>query len=254
MHHHFIDRYARQDSVVHRLDARTKLVIALVYSGFVVSVSRYDLAPLVPLAVLPFAWVTLGRIPWPFVARQILVCSPFILTLAVFNPLFDHSVQRVVLLGRPVEVAGGVLVAANLVFKFLLGVTCLIALSSTTRFDQILAAMRWFHVPQILVMQMHFLYRYLFELIGQSQELLRARSARDLGGLTLRRRMQSSAGMVGVLFVRSYESAGKVFQAMQARLYDGRIPAAQSLAFGRSDLAAVALAAAYLAFCYGSAR
>ncbi len=252
MHHGFIDRYAREDSIVHRLDARTKLLIALAFTMMVVSIPKYQIAPFIPLVVLPFAWITLGKIPWPFVGRQILICSPFILTLVIFNPLFDHSSQPVVLLGRQYILPGGFLIAANLLLKYLLGLTCLVALSSTTRFDHLLLALRKFHLPKILILQLYFLYRYLFELIEQGEEILRARRAREVGRLTIRRRVKSSAGMVGVLFTRSYESSIKIFQAMQARLYDGQLPAAHELHFTRPDLAAGLITAAFLLFCYGS--
>ncbi|MFA5864323.1 MAG: cobalt ECF transporter T component CbiQ [Phycisphaerae bacterium] len=250
MHHHFIDRYAREDSVIHRLDARTKLLTAIVFSAYVVSIPRYEIAPLVPLVIIPFTWITLGKIPWPFVGKHILICSPFILTLAVFNPLFDHSLQHIVLFGSRYTVPGGFLIAINLLVKYLLGITCLIALSSTTRFDHLLLAMKKFRVPRILILQMYFLYRYLFELIEQGHEILRARQARDVGHLTVARRIRSSSGMVGVLFIRSYESALKVFQAMEARLYDGHLRTVEQLQFTRPDLIAFIFTAGFLFFCY----
>jgi cobalt/nickel transport system permease protein len=252
MHHGFIDRYAREDSIVHRLDARTKLLIAVTFSLVVVAIPKYQIAPLVPLVILPFAWITLGKIPWPFVGRQILLCSPFILTLVIFNPLFDHSTQTVVFLNHRYALPGGLLIAANLLLKYVLGLTCLVALSSTTRFDHLLLALRKFHLPRILILQLYFLYRYLFELIEQGEEILRARRARQVGHLSIRRRIKSSAGMVGVLFARSYESSIKIFQAMQARLYDGQLPTSQALQFTRYDLVAGLCTAGFLFFCYGS--
>ncbi len=254
MHHSFIDRYAREDSIVHRLDARTKLLVAIAFTAFVVSVPKYAISPLVPLAVLPFAWITLGRIPWAFVGKHILICSPFILTLAVFNPLFDHSSQHVAFLGSTRDIPGGYLIALNLTGKYLLGITCLIALSSTTRFDHLLLAMRSFKVPRVLILQLYFLYRYLFELIEQGEEILRARQAREVGRLTIRRRIRSSAGMVGVLFIRSYESALKIFQAMEARLYDGQFSTVRQLTFQPADWLALSAVCGFLLFCFVSNR
>jgi len=250
MHHHFIDRYAREDSIVHKLDARTKLIAAFVFSAYVVSIPKYQIAPMVPLVIFPFAWITLARIPWKFVGKQILICSPFIITLGLFNSLFDSTSQRFVFNGRVCNLPGGVLVAANLVGKYLLGISCLIALSSTTRFDHLLLAMRKFHLPKIFVLQLYFLYRYLFELIEQGHEILRARQARAIGRLTFRNRVRSSAGMVGVIFVRSYESSIRIFQAMEARLYDGELRTASELHFHLTDAAAFGLAMIFLIFCY----
>jgi len=254
MHHSFIDRYAHGDSIIHRLDPRTKLIGAIVFTVFVVSLPKYAVSPLIPLAIFPFAWITLGKIPWKFVGKHILICSPFILTLAVFNPLFDHTTQRIFLFGQLRTIPGGYLIAANLVGKYLLGVSCLIALSSTTRFDHLLLAMQRFKVPRVLTLQLYFLYRYLFELIEQGEEIRRARLAREVGHLTLQRRIRSSSGMVGVLFIRSYESALKIFQAMEARLYEGQIQSVQRLKWRRSDGITLILTLFFLFFCYASIR
>jgi cobalt/nickel transport system permease protein len=252
MHHGFIDRYAREESIIHHLDARTKLILAVVFTAVVVSIPKYQIAPLVPLVIFPFTWITLAKIPWSFVGKQILICSPFVLTLVLFNPLFDHSSQPVALFSRHYILSGGILIAGNLLLKYLLGLTCLVALSSTTRFDDLLLAMRKFHLPKILILQLYFLYRYLFELIEQGEEILRARQAREVGHLSIRRRVKSSAGMVGVLFARSYDSASRVFQAMEARLYDGQLPTSRKLHFTRNDLLAGLCAAGFLFFCYVS--
>lgn len=249
MHHHFIDRYARDNSILHQLDARTKLVAAIAFTMAVVSVPRYELAPLIPLVILPFAWIALAGIPWSFVGKQVLICSPFILTLVIFNPLFDRSRHTILLFGQVMTLSGGLLVGANLLAKYLLGMACLVALAGTTRFDHLLQALTFFRVPRVLVLQLYFLYRYLFELIEQGYEIRRARQARHVGRLTIRRQIRSSTGMVGVLFVRSYESALKIFQAMEARLYDGQLRTAQRPRFTPRDAAALSLVAGFLVFC-----
>lgn len=252
MHHHFIDRYARCDSVVHRLDARVKLLCALVFTGYVVSIGKYQVWPLIPLVLVPFAWLSFGGVPWRFVGKHIVICSPFIITLAVFNPIFDGTRQAVVFFGLRMEVSGGWLVASNLLLKYLLGLGCLVALASTTRFEHLLLAMQSFGVPRILILQISFLYRYLFELIEQAQEVLRARRARSVGRLSFDVRVRSAAGMVGILFVRSYESSQRIFQAMQARLYDGRLRTSQRLRLGCADLLVLGSVIGFLVLCYSA--
>ncbi len=250
MHHHFIDYYAQGSSVVHQLDARTKLIVALLYTGCVVAVNKYHLAEFVPMAILPFAWITLGGIPWRFVGKQILLCSPFILAVIVFTPMFDNSIHRITINQTTFTIAGGYIVAANLLFKYLLGITTLVGLASTTRFDHLLLAMRKFHLPDILIVQLAFLYRYLFELIEQAHQMLRAREARSVGRLPVSLKIRSSKTMVAMLFIRSYESSKKIFQAMQARGYDGKIRTMRQLRLCCADIIVLLAVIFYLYFCF----
>jgi len=250
MHHHFIDYYAQGDSVIHRLDARTKLIVALIYTGFVVGVNKYSVAAFIPLTILPFAWITLANIPWRFVGKQILLCSPFILAVIIFTPMFDKSVHQITFNQTTFTIAGGYIVSANLLIKYLLGITTLVGLASTTRFDHILLAMRKFHLPVILIVQLAFLYRYLFELIEQAHQMLRARDARSVGRLPISLKIRSSKTMVAMLFIRSYESSKKIFQAMQARGYDGKIRTIRQLKFHYTDMFVTIIFCVYLYLCF----
>jgi len=250
MHHHFIDRYARCDSAVHRLDPRTKLLCAVLFTGYVVSIPKYEISPLIPLVLLPFAWISFAGIPWRFVGKHILICSPFIITLAVFNPIFDRTARMSTIAGLSVCLPGGWFVAGNLVAKYLLGISCLVALAGTTRFDHLLLALEKFRAPRILILQLSFLYRYLFELVEQAHEIIRARRARYVGRLATAMKIRSATGMVGILFVRSYESSQKIFNAMQARLYDGQLRTTKQLRFTSRDLIVFTAVIAYLVICY----
>ena len=85
MHHAQIDRLSYQDSVIHRLDPRVKLITVIVFTIFVISSAQTSFSILSWYAVGPFALLVLGRIPFKFVLKQILIVSPFIVVLAVSN-------------------------------------------------------------------------------------------------------------------------------------------------------------------------
>jgi cobalt/nickel transport system permease protein len=53
----------------------------------------------------------------------------------------------------------------------------------------------------------------------------RARAARDGGLGPWSLRFRSHAGVVGVLFLRTYDRAERIYWAMAARGFDGRLPA-----------------------------
>ncbi len=241
MHHHYIDRFAQLDSPIHRLDARAKIIAVVVYTVVLISVPKYQTASLVPYAVLPFFLLVMGQIRLGFVLKHILMVSPFIVCLAAFNPIWDSA-------PRPFAgtwVRGGWLVCGSIMIKFFLGMAALIALSSTTRFSDLLAGLQKLHVPRLLVMQLSVLYRYLFVLVDEVMHIKRARDAR-LGGLaTVQLRLRAVGGMVGSLFVRTLERAEGIHQAMEARGYDGTIRTLEGGAFGVVDAVFLGAALVY---------
>jgi cobalt/nickel transport system permease protein len=98
------------------------------------------------------------------------------------------------------------------------------------------------------VLQLAFLYRYLWILMDELMHLRMARAARDGGQGPWRVRFRGSAGVVGVLFLRTYDRAERIYWAMAARGFDGTLRAPKSAHMHARDVlliaAAVALAAA----------
>lgn len=241
MHHHYIDRFAYQDSPIHRLDPRAKVLAVLAYSVVLISLGRYEL-PSAWFVVFPAVLLMWGGIPLWFVAKHTLIVSPFVVCLVAFSPVFDRAPVAV----GGMEVAGGWLTAASVLIRFLLGMGALIGLASTTRFPELLKGLEKLGVPRLLVTQLRFLYRYLFLLVDQAMHLRQARRARDAGHGPIGWRWRSSAGLVGVLFVRTLEQAERTHLAMIARGYDGTIQLLRPLRWRRHDWVFVVATAAYV--------
>jgi len=223
MHHAYIDRFAQGDTPVHRLDARAKLIVVAIYTALVVSVPKYDLAALFPYAILPFAMLVFGEIPLGFVAKHLLLVSPFIVFVAIFNPIYDATPVLVRLGHEAFWVRGGLLSCANICGKFVLTVSALVALVSTTRFSDVLKALSWFRLPRLFVVELSFLYRYLFLLVEQVMRMKRARGCRAVGRTPLGWRLRATGGIIGNLFLRSLERGERVYAAMVARGFDGTV-------------------------------
>ncbi|HET6476167.1 MAG TPA: cobalt ECF transporter T component CbiQ, partial [Thermoleophilia bacterium] len=99
-----LDRLARLDTSVHRVDPRAKVVTTGVFIVCVVSYGKYDLLGLLPFAFFPVVMATEGGLPLGFLGKLLLVASPFALVMGAFNPLFD---QEVVAYVGSVPVSGG---------------------------------------------------------------------------------------------------------------------------------------------------
>jgi cobalt/nickel transport system permease protein len=235
MHHAYLDRYAGGDSVFHRLDSRVKLLAAIVYTILILSLPRTTPAVVCWYAIAPFGVLTFAGIPVAFVFRRIAVVSPFVLILAISCPLYDKTPQTIDMGNWSLPLTVGWMRCFTILIKFVATMLTLFALTSTTRFVDMLAGMQRMGLPNVLVVQLSFVYRYVFVLVDRVHHILRARAARKLRYLGFRREVHIAAAMIGALFIDSIESAERVHIAMQARGFTGRFHSLRPLQITRQD-------------------
>lgn len=226
------DRYVGRDSPVHRLDPRLKVVVTAV--AVVATVLLPDGAwagfGLTWLGILGLAW--LARLPYRMVFRRALVIIPFWLTAIT---VLLNVPGTAVVTGQigPFSLAitdVGLVRFASIIIRGWLAVQLAIMLTAVTAFPDLMHALTHLRVPAVLVSIISFMYRYLFVLADEAVRLLRARQARSARhpgtgtqGGSLLWRAQVAGYMIGQLFSRSLERSDRVYNAMLARGYHGRL-------------------------------
>jgi len=247
MHHAHIDKFAYQDSPVHRLDSRVKFIVVLVFTAVVISLPRTSLSILVCYAVGPFTILVFGKIPLRFAFKQILLVSPFVLVLALSCPLYDKTPVTVAFGPFFWQTSLGWMRCFAILGKFVVTMLALIALVSTTRFSDLLTGLQKLGLPKLLIIQLGFLYRYIFVLIDRAHHILRARAGRTLRNLGFKAELKIAASMLGSLLTRSIDTAERINIAMQGRGFSGSWHTLSKLEIRRSDLL-FALSAAFFIF------
>jgi cobalt/nickel transport system permease protein len=209
----FLDRYSRGTSLVHRLDARLKLVLTLVSALLVIATPE-----LVAIffsekwAVWLFfgleAWVLLviysiSGLPWSYLAVRLVAVLPLLLMLALGVPLSRG-------------LRSGWNEGAQLLARSMITLTLTITMIATTPFGRLLAALERLHMPKIFISIVAFMYRYMFVLWDELEKMRRAKLARTFyPSVWWETRLM--ANFVGILFVRAFERAERVHAAMLAR-------------------------------------
>lgn len=233
MHLHYLDPYEPRNSLVHALDARVKLALAV---AFILTVALipvggwafYGLLFAIDLSVIVLSELGVGR-----VLRRSALAIPFILAAAPL--LFTAGPPALLTLpifgGIPISAAGATRFA-TITLKSWLSVQMAIVLASATSFPDLLRAMRALRVPRLFVATFGLMWRYLFVLADEAQRMLRARAARSgvsdpaagvrTGG-SLGWRARVAGGMAGSLFLRAIERGDRIYLAMSSRGYDGEM-------------------------------
>ena len=248
-----LDHYQQGDSVVHRLDARVKLILALATIAIIAALPRGFWVAYLTCLVMIGGAIALSQVRPMLVFRRSLIAIPF--TLAALGLLFTVPGSTLVswrIGGWSLSVTSeGVVAFTSILVKAWLSVLSATLLIATTHSTELIAAMRALRVPHVLVSTVSFMYRYLYVIADEALRLHRAREARSAAsgpkaGGTLAWRARVLGGMVGSLFLRSYERSERVYAAMLSRGFDGSARAMRMSPLGRGDFAAMALFVTYL--------
>jgi cobalt/nickel transport system permease protein len=214
----YLETLSYQDTPLHRLDPRVKLLTTLAFIIAVVSFGKYEVAALIPFIVYPVALVAVGNLPVGYLARKILLAAPFAFFIGIFNPLLDRAV--LMHLG-PLAISGGWISFASIMLRFTLTVSAALILIAGTGFNAVCLAMEKLGAPRSFVVQLMFLYRYLFVLADEAARLVRARALRSFQGRGLGFKVFSA--IVGQLLLRTLDRAQRIHLAMRSRGFDGKI-------------------------------
>jgi cobalt/nickel transport system permease protein len=216
-------------SVVHRAPAHLKLVALVGFMLVVVATPRGWFPVFGVYLLLLLGLVTLSRVPYGYLAKRMLVETPFVL-FAVLVPFIAEG-PDVEVLG--VTVSGpGLLAAWGLLVKGTLGVLASLTLAATTDPRDVLLGLRRLRMPDLIVQIMGFMLRYLDLVSAEMGRMVTAMRSRGCDPRSPRH-WPMLARSLGALFIRSYERGERVHLAMLARGYDGTLPSVSPPAEGR---------------------
>lgn len=131
----------------------------------VVSFGKHALSALLPFLVYPVVLIAVGNLPAGYLLRKVLAVAPFALLIGIFNPLLDRAIF--LHLG-PTGVSGGWISFASITVRFFLTVSAALILIASTGFNAVCPALERIGIPQVFVVQLLFLYRYIFVLMDEA--------------------------------------------------------------------------------------
>ena len=237
MHHHFTRQMHDISNPVTRIDPRVKLLSAVALLVMVISCQRLAFLWLVSFSCLGLCLSF--RIPARTLALRFsepLFIAVTVLILKLFwtgsVPLFSLSVAGFELTGHRDGLMEGVRIASRIVG----GVSLLAVVGFSTPFTELMAALSWLRVPQVLIDVALFAWRYLFLLLEDAQVVYNAQRNR-LGYVGYRRGLSSFGTLAGVLVIKAFDNSQSITTAMVQRGYDGDMPMLRHKPFKGGEVA-----------------
>jgi energy-coupling factor transport system permease protein len=252
-----IGQYYPGDSLVHKLDPRSKIIGMILYMIGLFSVG--SLGGYAVVAIYTLGLLTLSRIPIKVFAKGLKPLWLILLFTVVLHffmtkggaVLWEWKFFQITETG----VRQGLLMVARLVF--LISVTSLLTLTTTpiVLTDGLEYLMKAVFIPiaHELAMMMTIALRFIPTLIEETDKIMKAQMARgaDFDSGNLIRKAKSLIPLLVPLFLSAFRRADELAMAMEARCYRGgkNRTRLRALRMGGSDLFSLALSAVFLAVC-----
>ncbi len=227
-----IERESYKDSPIHRLDPRVKLLFALAIIVYVVSLPRIhekNMIRLFAIEVYLLLLVLAAGLDLRYFFLRILAILPFGLGIALIQPFLRPS-----FIGNytpyPLDLPLGLSITyegfafgSTLLAKFLVCITVIILLSSTTRLRDMVAAADRIGIPREFTLLLSMTVRYLFLFWAVLKRIRVAQETRlfNIWNQNVPRKwiLKQIGHSISAIFVRSYEQGEKTYISMLCRGY-----------------------------------
>ena len=232
-----MDELAAGKSAIHSLHPAAKLIATIAYILITLSFDKYDLNGLVPMVLWPVLLFALSGIKVSTCFYKLRIVLPLVMMVGLFNPLFDKNVLLQI---GSLGITGGVISMITLMLK---GIYCLMAsflLMATTKVDNLCAALRKMHLPEIIVTLFLLTYRYVGVMTEELAVMTDAYHLRAPGQKGIH--ISAWGSFLGQLLLRSMDRAQELYSSMLLRGYHKHFHYADIKRFKASD-------ASYIAVC-----
>jgi len=225
-----IERDAYRDSVIHRLDARVKIVIVF---AAIIALVAVPYSPMVYTVGIIFFVFFLGlwccsRLSPAIYARRVMTIVP-LWGIIIFFQIFlknKYYTEYHVFMSLPLGIniyTESIEFAVILLVKFIVCISFIILLSSTTKMHDMLEGAARMGLPAEFALALGMMIRYLFVFAYMFRKINETLKTKCFDAfdrhLPYRYRLRQIGYTVGTMFIRSYEQGERVYTSMLCRGY-----------------------------------
>ncbi len=224
-----IGQYYKENSIVHRLDARAKIILTVLFIAMIFMCKNFISLALMFIFVA-FS-VALSKVPPKMFLKSLKPIIPIVIFTAILNMLYIGG-ETVVFEWKFIKLTQeGLMTALFMAVRII----CLIVASSiltyttvptmlTDAIEKLLSPLKVFHISvHSLAMMMTLALRFIPTLIEEIEKITNAQKARgaDLESGKLFERVKAVIPIIIPLFVSSFKKADDLAFAMSCRCYTG---------------------------------
>ena len=234
----FSEEYARREGFLQGIDQKVKFISFLVL--IVATIFAHNVYIIMVFCSASLILASLSRIPLRFYIPRVLIFIPLFTGIVALPYIFNifqpyegtplivlHDFQRVIELPllRPfsrIEITReGVFWASTFLARVTTAVSYAILLMLTTRWSDLVNTLSALRFPKMFVLILGMAYRYIFLLLDMIAKMLFSRKSRAVGKESSVSSWKLNAGIIGALFLKSYDMSENIYLAMLSRGFNG---------------------------------
>ncbi|HUL20458.1 MAG TPA: cobalt ECF transporter T component CbiQ [Thermodesulfobacteriota bacterium] len=228
--------HLKKDHLLSKIDARVKLLLALVLLVMILSYKGFFF----PLFIILFCLLLGVILRVPLQVFFLRLSEPLFISAVVvflktffsgYLPLFSVSFFGLEITAYQEGLREGLMISGRIIGA----VSVLTIMGFSTPFTEFMASLSWLRVPKGFIEVMVFAYRYIFVLLDEGLVIYNSQKTR-LGYTSLKRGLSSFGTLTGSLILKVFEHSQNTAMALAQRGFDGRIPMAMERSFKGSEI------------------
>ena len=201
-----IDELGDKYTMVHKIDSSIKIIVTIIYVIKVLSIKQFIISDITSIVLYPLILFKLGKVPVKFIFKKVLFVLPIIIGLSAINLIIDFSYSEIYF-------------SVLLLFKCIFTLIGALLLMVTTGINNLAFGLKKLKIPNILIMQILMLHRYIILMMEECYKVKSAYELRTLREKTMT--MKDYGQIVGQMFLRTLDKSEKVYEAMKLRGFEG---------------------------------
>ncbi|MCM1985584.1 MAG: cobalt ECF transporter T component CbiQ [Methanococcoides sp.] len=245
-----IDKYAELDSLIHRFDPRAKIITftLLIFSFVFIEDIRIAFVSL----LFSFFILLVSRIPFGFIFNRmkpgLIFVMPFLIVMPFAldgNVLYSYN-------GISISY-DGLYYGSLVVIRAATSIMLTLIMLGTTKMDTTMKSLHSLKVPSPFVQTLMFSYRYIFVFIDEFLSMWTSMKAKGFKVKANKHSLSIIGNIVGMILVRSYERAERVYHSMASKGYTGESRTIVKFKMQTADygLAAILIGTVLIFIIYG---
>ncbi len=222
-----LGRYLPLDSVIHRLDPRTKILCLIVMMVAIFMPAGWLGYGILAAAVLLLT--LLAKLKLRFLWRSMKPMLFMLVFLLIINILVLHDGELLFTIGSFAVYSGAILQTLYIVVRLMLMIMLTTVLTATTKpleltlgIEDLMTPLKVIHVPaHEIAMMISIALRFIPTLIEETQRIMKAQASRgvDMEEGKLKEKIMAILSLIVPLFVSAFQHADDLANAMEARGY-----------------------------------
>lgn len=232
-----LDTISAQHSIIHDLEGRVKLIIALAIIVFCVFSDRLIVPVVLEIFLLICMYV--AKLPFKQSFKRIALLLPFGGLIIIFQP-FIHS-GNVIWTWSFLQVTDLGLNWTILLFsRLVVSLTTIVYLSSTSPMQEVVQSFRKLGMPRDLSMILSIMVRFLFIFYDELKIIRESQKSRNFDiynqSIPYKWRLKQAGYTVAMMFLNAYEKGEDVYLSMVSRCFSDKSELYNSkISLGRNE-------------------